>query len=321
MPITPYLIQLGQELTQSELKHIPNSNINTNDAEAQFKRGVARSKFPITDESNGVTFSVESVNYSGGDLLIRVNMQNKGNNSVRFLYSFLDITDNKGRTLSAITEGLPAELLPNSREFSGAISIPTALLDDVNKISLSLTDYPNQKVKLNLVDIPVKPFESQKSTYDELNNIIVTATEDSDKLYQAQALAKNLNIESLLQAIRLAESIKQDSYLYQKSQKLIAELGRNILKLAQEQMDRRNADTALEIARKIPPIPSLQSEIDDFLVLGEAQNSSFIGTVAGLETAISQAQQIDTSRKVYKQAQELIARWQLEIEDLSSRQQ
>ena len=185
-------------------------------------------------------------------------MQNKGTNSVRFLYSFLDITDNKGRTLSAITEGLPAKLPPNSREFSGTVSIPTALLDDVNKISLSLVDYPDQKVKLKL-----------------------------------------------------------DSYLYQKSQKLIAELGRNILKLAQEQMDRRNADTALEIARNIPPIPSLQSEIDDFLVLGEAQNSAFIGTVAGLETAISQAQQIDTSRKVYKKAQELIARWQLEIEDLS----
>ncbi|UUO17674.1 helix-hairpin-helix domain-containing protein [Dolichospermum heterosporum] len=304
LPTTLYLIQVGR-------------NINTKDAGAYFKRGVSRSKFPITSESNGVTFSVESVSYSGGDLLIRVNMQNKGTNSVRFLYSFLDITDNKGRTLSAITEGLPAKLPPNSREFSGTVSIPTALLDDVNKISLSLVDYPDQKVKLNLVDIPVKPFESQKSTYDELNNIIVTATEDSDKLYQAQALAKNLNIESLLQAIRLADSIKQDSYLYQKSQKLIAELGRNILKLAQEQMDRRNADTALEIARNIPPIPSLQSEIDDFLVLGEAQNSAFIGTVAGLETAISQAQQIDTSRKVYKKAQELIARWQLKIEDLS----
>ena len=304
LPTTLYLIQVGR-------------NINTKDAGAYFKRGVSRSKFPITSESNGVTFSVESVSYSGGDLLIRVNMQNKGTNSVRFLYSFLDITDNKGRTLSAITEGLPAKLPPNSREFSGTVSIPTALLDDVNKISLSLVDYPDQKVKLNLVDIPVKPFESQKSTYDELNNIIVTATEDSDKLYQAQALEKNLNIESLLQAIRLADSIKQDSYLYQKSQKLIAELGRNILKLAQEQMDRRNADTALEIARNIPPIPSLQSEIDDFLVLGEAQNSAFIGTVAGLETAISQAQQIDTSRKVYKKAQELIARWQLEIEDLS----
>ncbi|WP_228036878.1 helix-hairpin-helix domain-containing protein [Cuspidothrix issatschenkoi] len=160
MPTTLYLIQLGQELTQSELKHIPKSNINTNDAEAQFKRRVARFKFPITDESNGVTFSVESVSYSGGDLLIRVNMQNKGNNSVRFLYSLLDITDNKGRTLPFLTEHLPAELPPNSREFSGTMSIPTALLDDVNKISLSLMDYPDQKVKLEIVDIPIGPIRA-----------------------------------------------------------------------------------------------------------------------------------------------------------------
>jgi hypothetical protein len=53
------------------------------------------------------------------------------------------------------------------------------------------------------------------------------------------------------------------------------------------------------------------------MVLGEAKRSSFLGTIAGLETAISQAQQIDASRDVYNEAQELIARWQLEIEDVS----
>ena len=112
--------------------------------------------FPVAAESEGVTMSVQSVRYSGGDLLLRVNMQNKGTDSVRFLYSFLDITDDKGRTLSAITEGLPAELPPKGAEFKGTISIPTALLDDVKQISLSLTDYPAQKLKLQLSDIPVE---------------------------------------------------------------------------------------------------------------------------------------------------------------------
>jgi hypothetical protein len=112
--------------------------------------------FPITAESEGVTMSVKSIRYSGGDLLLKVNMQNKGGDSVRFLYSFLDITDDKGRTLSAITEGLPAELPAKGAEFKGTISIPTALLDDVKQISLSLTDYPAQKLKLQLSDIPVE---------------------------------------------------------------------------------------------------------------------------------------------------------------------
>jgi hypothetical protein len=85
-----------------------------------------------------------------------VKMQNKGKDSVRFLYSFLDVTDDKGRTLSASTEGLPAELPANGPSFSGIVSIPTALLDDVNKISLALTDYPAQKLKLEVLDIPVQ---------------------------------------------------------------------------------------------------------------------------------------------------------------------
>jgi serine/threonine protein kinase len=150
---------------------------------------------------------------------------------------------------------------------------------------------------------------------NQLNNkIIVEVREDRDKLYKAEDLAKSPNVDNLLKAIRLAEAIKPESYVYQESQKLKSEFVRKILKLAQEKMNEKDADTALEIARKTPPIAELQSEIDDFIVLGEAQRSAWIGTVAGLEAAISQAQQIDASRDVYNEAQQLIARWQLEIE-------
>lgn len=153
--------------------------------------------------------------------------------------------------------------------------------------------------------------------YDELNRIIVTAREDGDKLYKAEGLAKSRSVDDILAAINLAKSIKSDSYLYQKAQELIPEFGRKMLKLAQSRMDQQDADTGLEIARKIPAIPELQTEIDDFIALGEAQRSAWIGTVAGLESAISQAQQIDASREVYVKAQELIARWQLEIDDVT----
>ncbi|MBW4477976.1 MAG: hypothetical protein KME54_14195 [Tolypothrix brevis GSE-NOS-MK-07-07A] len=112
--------------------------------------------FPITAESEKVTISVQSARYSGGDLLLRVKMQNKGADSVRFLYSFLDVTDDKGRTLSASTDGLPAELPANGPTFSGTVSIPTPLLDDVKSISLALTDYPDQKLKLEVPNIPVE---------------------------------------------------------------------------------------------------------------------------------------------------------------------
>jgi hypothetical protein len=112
--------------------------------------------FPIAAENGGVNFSVQSARYSGGALQLRVKMQNKGKDSVRFLYSFLYVTDNKGRTLSASTEGLPSELPANGPVYTGTISIPTALLDDVKSVSLSITDYPAQKLKLEVANIPVE---------------------------------------------------------------------------------------------------------------------------------------------------------------------
>ncbi|GAA6616315.1 hypothetical protein [Scytonema sp. NUACC26] len=111
--------------------------------------------FPVNSESEGVSMSVQSARYSGGALLLRVKMQNKGKDSVRFLYSFLDVSDDKGRTLSASTEGLPSELPANGPTYSGTISIPSAVLDDVKNVSLSLTDYPEQKLKLQVSNIPV----------------------------------------------------------------------------------------------------------------------------------------------------------------------
>ncbi|MFB2768110.1 hypothetical protein ACE1AT_02265 [Pelatocladus sp. BLCC-F211] len=111
--------------------------------------------FPVSAESEGVSLSVQSARYSGGALQLRVKMQNKSKDSVRFLYSFLDVSDDKGRTLSASTDGLPSELPNNSPTYTGTVSIPTALLDDVKSISLSLTDYPAQQLKLEVLDIPV----------------------------------------------------------------------------------------------------------------------------------------------------------------------
>lgn len=102
-----------------------------------------------------MTLEVRSASQQGGSLLLNVSMKNEGSSAVRFLYSFLNITDDQGRALSAITEGLPGELPANGEEFSGTVSIPTALLENSQKISLTLTDYPDQKLQLKMSDIPV----------------------------------------------------------------------------------------------------------------------------------------------------------------------
>ncbi|MDP5339004.1 MAG: chromosome segregation ATPase, partial [Nodularia sp. (in: cyanobacteria)] len=153
--------------------------------------------------------------------------------------------------------------------------------------------------------------------YDQLNNLINSAREDGDKLANAERLANSKVVNNLLEAIKISESIKSESYLYAKAQELIPEIGRKMLDLAQASLDRRDANTALDIARQIPDQTKLQSEISDFIALTDAQRNAWIGTVSGLETAIFQAQQVDASRSNYGEAQQLIARWQMEIEDVA----
>ncbi|WP_017652474.1 hypothetical protein [Fortiea contorta] len=153
--------------------------------------------------------------------------------------------------------------------------------------------------------------------YDQLNRLIVTAREDGEKLAKAKSLADTGVVDNLLKAIKVVEAIGRDSYVYAKAQELIPAFGRKILDVAQKKLDRRDADEALSIVRQIPENTGLQTEIEDFISIGEAQRSAWIGTIPGLETAIAQAQQIQPSRAVYNKAQELIARWQLEIEDVA----
>lgn len=156
----------------------------------------------------------------------------------------------------------------------------------------------------------------ENTKYDELKYKIESARVDGGKLEQAEALAKQPSVKNFLAALKLVNSVDKDSYMYQKAQELIPDFGRKMLKLAQTNLDRKNADEAIAIANQIPPIPSLEMEVQDFITIAQAKRSAFAGTVPSIETAIMTAQKLATDRPLYNQAQELIARWQLEIEDV-----
>jgi hypothetical protein len=111
---------------------------------------------PIQDSDRGVTLAIVEGKQEGSSLVLNVDLKNESEESVRFLYSFLDVRDDQGRALSAITDGLPGELPANGKNFSGTIKIPTALLEDAKELSLTLTDYPDRDLELNLAKIPIK---------------------------------------------------------------------------------------------------------------------------------------------------------------------
>jgi hypothetical protein len=157
----------------------------------------------------------------------------------------------------------------------------------------------------------------QTTKFNELNAQINIARDDGNKLGQAQRLADQGGLTSLLDAIKLAESIRPKSYVYQAAQTAIAKFGRKMLDLAQTMVDQRDLNGALMVLSKIPSAVKLEEEIRDATALANAQAQVWGNTVSGVEEAIAQAQRIAPNRPLYAKAQQLIARWQLEIEALA----
>ena len=116
--------------------------------------GAVRS-LPKSTTSKNITFTVTGVRSQGGTVLLDVELKNRSQRMVQFLYSFLEVTDELGRPLSAIVEDLPNELPPGNVSARGVISIPSILLDGVFVVDLQLTDYPEQSLQLSLDNIPI----------------------------------------------------------------------------------------------------------------------------------------------------------------------
>lgn len=153
--------------------------------------------------------------------------------------------------------------------------------------------------------------------YDELNSRIETARADSRILAKAQSQAKAGGLDNLLAAIKAVESIGVDSEFYQDAQAAIPEFSRQLLDLAQENLDRHDADSAIKIASSIPESAKLQAEVQDFITLASASRNAWADTATGLQSAIAQAQNLGPDRPLYGKAQELIHHWQLQIGDVA----
>lgn len=171
------------------------------------------------------------------------------------------------------------------------------------------------RIATQLLGIGNQYWESTK--YRELNDLIVETRQDGSKLDKAKALADQGGLSNLLAAIKLVEEIKPKSHLYAKAQERIADLGRDMLDLAEAALNRKDYDEALKITRQIPDKANLQEEIRDFNIIAEAQSQAWGATIADLEAAIINVQRIKRDRPLYGRAQQLVSTWQLEIQDVT----
>ena len=157
----------------------------------------------------------------------------------------------------------------------------------------------------------------QTTKYQELTDKITLTRADISKIAKAKDLADRGGISNLLEAIKLASNVDDKSYVHQDAQDTIAQIGQKMFDLAQNTLDRRDLQGALDILAKIPPIANLQREVEDFDVIARAQARSWGGTVADIESAIAQIQKVELGRPLYAKAQTFLSRWQSEKGDIA----
>jgi hypothetical protein len=155
------------------------------------------------------------------------------------------------------------------------------------------------------------------SKYDEITQEIQLAQEESRKLDSAYVALRRGGVDNWLKAVEEAQKINPNSYAHTEAQKLIAQAKDKIVNYIESLVDNRNWQALLDVSDRIPEILALKEEVNDWQTIASAGSDAQIGTVESLESAIVTAQQIASARPLYDVAQDLIARWKIEIEDVA----
>ncbi|MDJ0517283.1 MAG: hypothetical protein QNJ74_13885 [Trichodesmium sp. MO_231.B1] len=166
-----------------------------------------------------------------------------------------------------------------------------------------------------LLSVPNVHWGTKK--YQELINDIKRTRKEGAKLSEARDIGEQGGLDNLTNAIKQVQEIEQKSYIYQKAQKLIVNLGKQIIEIASVKLNAGNWQEALDIVNKVPKNDALQEKVEDIELLARAHSPASLGTIAGLEDAIAQVKKLNAERPFYSKAQQLVGLWQQEIADVA----
>lgn len=154
--------------------------------------------------------------------------------------------------------------------------------------------------------------------YDQLHQRLSVARDESRKLDNAYSLLEKGGLDNILKAIDLAQEIPPRSSAQKEAQALIEKGGKQMIQLALEQMEKGEWQDAIAIANRIPNELGRSEEVKDINILADAASTATSGTMVNLEDAITIARKITPDRPLYNNAQNLIGRWQAEIEGVAN---
>ena len=153
--------------------------------------------------------------------------------------------------------------------------------------------------------------------YQETIDKINIAQEERSTLNKAYSQFRQGGLDNLLTALDTVEQIDRDSYAYEDTQEFRAEAKDRLLRTVRELLNAQEWRKLLKITSRVPASLELEEQVKDWTILASAGTSASLDTVYGLEDAIAEAEKLEVNSPLYERGQRLIARWKLEIEDVT----
>jgi hypothetical protein len=149
--------QMGIEETKKDSQQAKDAKQKAADFEKAVKNdpkaGIAAAKLPIVRDDQGISMTIKSIESQGNNVKLGITIANRGSQSINFGQG-LSVTNDKAKSISSTTSGLPSTLAASGKEANVTLIIPKAALDKAKTVSLQLTDV-DKKLQLEAAGIPV----------------------------------------------------------------------------------------------------------------------------------------------------------------------
>ena len=226
----------------------------------------------------------------------------------------LDVAIATARKIPASTAA--ADLIEGRiRQWQGVWNDASDIYESAKANLIELKFQDAFSLAVQLLDVPNDYWSNTK--YNELTRLVGLAREDSGKIGKAKQLAKRGTVAAFREAMELLTSINEDSVIYEAAQATQKELAVDMLKVAENALQRQRLSDAEIILALIPRNAGLNQEIADFQVFVDAYQRAWTGDALGLDAAITRLQSVSPDRPLYDRAQGLIGRWRSELTALA----
>ncbi len=149
--------------------------------------------------------------------------------------------------------------------------------------------------------------------YEALNRRIIVAQKDETQLVQAQRLLEAGGLDNLTKALSLVQGLSEGSIFQKSIQTTVAKISRALVSLAEQALNRRDLDAALNALQQIPREVSFRKEVEDWTEIAQAMSNTWSETVEGYESAINQLKKVGPDRPLYDKVQDYILKWSADI--------